>query len=82
MRPPLVALALTVSASRACAQETASWHDPSKHTVQVVTVEDGVRLELLDWGGSGRSIVLLAGSGDTAHVRAFLAGPPGGGDRK
>jgi non-heme chloroperoxidase len=27
-----------------------------------------VRLEVLDWGGSGRPIVLLAGGGDTAHV--------------
>jgi len=31
-------------------------------------VEKGVRLELLDWGGSGRPLVLLAGGGDTAHV--------------
>jgi len=44
------------------------WHDPSPHTVQFVTVEDGVQLEVLDWGGSGRNIVLLAGSGNTAHV--------------
>ncbi len=44
------------------------WHDASKHTVQFVTVEDGVRLEVLDSGGSGRPIVLLAGLGMTAHV--------------
>jgi pimeloyl-ACP methyl ester carboxylesterase len=31
-------------------------------------VEQGVELEVLDWGGSGRAIVLLAGSGNTAHV--------------
>ncbi|HXY53028.1 MAG TPA: alpha/beta hydrolase [Terriglobales bacterium] len=48
-----------------CAQ---GWHDPSKHNVQFITVEDGVRLEVLDWGGSGRPIVLLAGLGTTAHV--------------
>jgi pimeloyl-ACP methyl ester carboxylesterase len=36
--------------------------------VQFVTVEDGVRLEVLDWGGVGRPVVLLAGSGNTAHV--------------
>jgi non-heme chloroperoxidase len=36
--------------------------------VQFVTVEEGVRLEVLDWGGSGRPIVLLAGRGFTAHV--------------
>ena len=32
------------------------------------TVEKDVRLEVLDWGGSGRPIVLLAGGGNTAHV--------------
>jgi pimeloyl-ACP methyl ester carboxylesterase len=31
-------------------------------------VDEGVRLEVLDWGGSGRAVVLLAGSGNTAHV--------------
>jgi non-heme chloroperoxidase len=31
-------------------------------------VQDSVRLEVLDWGGSGRAVVLLAGSGSTAHV--------------
>jgi len=31
-------------------------------------VQDNVKLEVLDWGGSGRPIVLLAGSGNTAHV--------------
>ena len=46
----------------------AAWHDPSKHTVQFVTVEAGVRLEVLDWGGTGRPVVLLAGSGNTAHI--------------
>jgi pimeloyl-ACP methyl ester carboxylesterase len=60
-------LGLAMSAT-ACAQESASWHDPSKHNVQFVTVEDGVRLEVLDWGGSGRPVVLLAGLGMTAHV--------------
>jgi non-heme chloroperoxidase len=50
------------------AQQAASWHDPSQHKVRFVTVEKDVKLEVLDWGGSGRSIVLLAGSGNTAHV--------------
>ena len=27
-----------------------------------------LRLEVLDWGGAGRPLVLLAGGGDTAHV--------------
>jgi pimeloyl-ACP methyl ester carboxylesterase len=36
--------------------------------VLFVAVEDGVRLEVLDWGGSGTPLVLLTGSGNTAHV--------------
>jgi non-heme chloroperoxidase len=75
MRTPLlVAVALTFSASLGCAKDSVSWHDPSKHRVQFVTVDDGVRLEVLDWGGSGRPVVLLAGSGNTAHVFDDFAG--------
>ena len=62
----LLASAMTISTVHA--QESAPWHDPSKHSVQFVTVEEGVRLEVLDWGGTGRPVVLLAGSGNTAHV--------------
>ena len=50
------------------AQQLPRWKDPSHHTTRFVTVEKGVRLEVLDWGGSGRPLVLLAGGGDTAHV--------------
>ena len=50
------------------AQETAPWKDPAPHTTRFVTVEKSVRLEVLDWGGSGKPLVLLAGGGDTAHV--------------
>lgn len=49
-------------------QQVGAWLDPSPHTVQFVTVEKDVRLEVLDWGGSGRAVVLLAGGGRTAHV--------------
>ena len=49
-------------------QQLAPWRDPSPHRVQFVSVDENVRLEVLDWGGSGRPIVLLAGGGDTAHV--------------
>jgi non-heme chloroperoxidase len=46
----------------------AVWHDLSPHTVQFITVDKDVKLEVLDWGGSGRPVVLLAGLGNTAHV--------------
>ena len=51
----------------AFAQKSGSWEDPSNHRVQFVTVEDGVELEVLDWGGTGRPVVLLAGY-NTAHL--------------
>jgi len=41
--------------------------DPSPHIVQFITVETGVKLEVLDWGGTGRPLVFLAGLGNTAH---------------
>jgi pimeloyl-ACP methyl ester carboxylesterase len=31
-------------------------------------VDKGVKLEVLDWGGKGRPLILLPGLGDTAHV--------------
>ena len=42
--------------------------DSTPHNVQFVKVAKDVDLEVLDWGGSGRSLVLLPGLGDTAHV--------------
>ena len=51
--------------------QAAAWSlpaDPSPHTVQFVTVEPGVKLEVLDWGGTGRPLVFLASLGDTAHA--------------
>ena len=36
--------------------------------VQFVTVDENVKLEVLDWGGVGRPLVLLAGSSNSAHV--------------
>lgn len=36
--------------------------------VQMVAVDQDVRLEVLDWGGTGRPLVFLAGLGNTAHV--------------
>lgn len=50
-----------------CTQQPA-WHDPSPHAQGFVTVPGGVRLEVLDWGGSGPPLVFLAGLENTAHV--------------
>jgi pimeloyl-ACP methyl ester carboxylesterase len=53
-------------------KETA-WRDPVPHIEQFITVDKDVRLEILDWGGSGRPLVLLAGMGNTAHIFDRLA---------
>jgi pimeloyl-ACP methyl ester carboxylesterase len=55
---------MTLSAGRGFAQPAP---DTSAHTSQMVTVADGVQLEVLDWGGTGRPLVFLAGLGATAH---------------
>jgi pimeloyl-ACP methyl ester carboxylesterase len=44
------------------------WSDPSPHTVHFVNAETNVKIEVLDWGGSGRPLVLVPGLGNTAHV--------------
>jgi len=49
-------------------KDTAWQIDPSVHTVQFVTVDKDVKVEVLDWGGSGRPVVLLTGLGNRAHV--------------
>src|SRR3979411_925579 len=52
------------------AQQHASPADP---VTRMITVERGVSLEVLDWGGSGRPLVLLAGLGVDAHAFNNLA---------
>jgi len=66
---------------RSVEMPSATWKTlaPSPHKTLAVKVDTNVELEVLDWGGSGRPIVLLAGLGMTAHVfdafAAKLAGP-------
>jgi pimeloyl-ACP methyl ester carboxylesterase len=61
--------------------EWARWTDPSPHRVRFIPVagrsrEDTtkpVRLEVLDWGGTGPAVVLLAGMTGSAHIYDDLA---------
>jgi non-heme chloroperoxidase len=53
-------------AGAAFAQERQT--DDTPHTIRLIAVEEGIKLEVIDWGGSGPPLVLLAGLGDTAHV--------------
>jgi non-heme chloroperoxidase len=64
----LRSMLLVLLAAPLCAQPPPNPKDPSPHVTRFVPVDKNVRLEVLDWGGSGRPLVLLAGGGDTAHV--------------
>jgi pimeloyl-ACP methyl ester carboxylesterase len=65
---PAILIVLAFFPSAIHPQNSAVWKDPSPHTVHFVTVKKDVRLEVLDWGGTGRPIILLAGGGNTAHI--------------
>ena len=47
--------------------------DATVPQVRFIQVEPDVKLEVLDWGGSGPPLVLLTGLGNTAHVYADFA---------
>jgi non-heme chloroperoxidase len=44
-----------------------AWALPPANFIRFVAVDSNVKLEVLDWGGSGRALVFLAGLGNTAH---------------
>jgi pimeloyl-ACP methyl ester carboxylesterase len=60
----LFIVASIVGTSTASAED---WQDPSPHKIRFVTVQPGVKIETLDWGGDGRPLILIAGLGGTAH---------------
>jgi non-heme chloroperoxidase len=57
-----------LNAQQGANQQGAKATDTSPHSLQFVTVEKDVKLEVLDWGGTGRPLLLLAGLGFDAHV--------------
>src|SRR3984885_9004727 len=60
--------AFALIACAAFAQNGPSSRGETALKSQFVAVQPDVKLEVLDWGGTGRSLVLLAGGGSTAHV--------------
>jgi non-heme chloroperoxidase len=44
------------------------WVDTTAHKTGFITVQRGVRIHYLDFGGSGPPLLLLAGIGNTAHA--------------
>jgi non-heme chloroperoxidase len=65
--------AFVLMASAAFAQNSSSFQGEPALKIQFVEVQPDVKLEVLDWGGTGRNLVLLAGLGSTAHVFDSLA---------
>ena len=63
MRATLFVVGLAVLGSpvlaRDLSQPDAAWRDPSPHQVRWITVDSSIRLEVLDWEGSGPPLVLL-----------------------
>lgn len=49
---------------RRAAPDTSWRQDRTAHRVQFVTVADNINLEVLDWGGIRRDLILLAGQGN------------------
>ena len=66
-------LGSTRAAVHSAAANDVSCFDTSPHKTIFVTIDSGVQLEVLDWGGAGDTMVLLTGSGDNAHVYDELA---------
>lgn len=68
---PQIRVAFSALIAIACTSFAQNGPPPQTETAiktEFVTVQPDVKLEVLDWGGSGRDLVLLAGGGNTAHV--------------
>ena len=64
---PMIFALIAASIAGLSPARSEDWHDPSPHKISFVTVQPGVKIETLDWGGAGRPLILIAGLGDTAH---------------
>ena len=59
------------SANSAAAQAFQAWSDASPHKNGFVTA-NGIRINYLDWGGSGPTLILIHGLGDNPHFTTIL----------
>src|SRR5215216_5929825 len=64
----LVVLEWSVRLQAGTPQLVLSAGDSSDHRMHMISVAPGVLLEVLDWGGAGPPVILLASFGNTAHV--------------
>jgi non-heme chloroperoxidase len=64
---PMIFVLIAASIAGLPTASAADWYDPSPHQIRFVTVQPGVKIETLDFGGTGRPLILIAGLGGTAH---------------
>lgn len=62
-----ILLAAMVIAVASCSAQAAGQKAEVGYIERFVIVQPDVKLQVLDWGGNGRPVVLLAGEGSTAH---------------
>ncbi len=55
------------------AEAPAACFDTTPHKEQFIAVASNVNLQIMDWGGTGETMVLLTGLGDNAHVYSQFA---------
>ena len=68
MRQQIRMAVFSLIAGAALVQNGPSFQGETALKAQFITVQPDVKLEVLDWGGTGRNLVLLAGLGSTAHL--------------
>ena len=51
---PVILVLIFALIARVSIARAEDWHDPSPHQIRFITVQPGVKIETLDWGGTGR----------------------------
>jgi non-heme chloroperoxidase len=68
LRAGSAALLLAASTCARPALAPVPFTDPAPHRASRIAVAPGVRVEVLDWGGTGPTLVFLGGGNNTGHV--------------
>ncbi|MGE5114515.1 MAG: alpha/beta fold hydrolase [Acidobacteriaceae bacterium] len=63
----LTVLLLAIAAAMPAQQNDSEEKDTSAHVVHLLEVQNGVNVEVLDWGGSGRPLIFIPANGFTGH---------------
>ena len=70
MKPNICAAVLLVvllGCTSRDSKQSEAWSDPAAHKSGFVTA-NGIRLNYLDWGGTGPALILIHGFGDNPHI--------------